>query len=53
MTIDANYFYAATLAAWAVAAILLNVSYWRRRKKMTPEERKKADDELSFEIRNW
>jgi hypothetical protein len=41
------------LAALAIAVICLNVWYNRERKTLTPEQRKKADKELSFFMWKW
>lgn len=41
------------LAALAIGVICLNVWYYGSRKKLTPEQRKKADKELSFFMWKW
>ena len=33
--------------------VLLNVSEYLRRRKMTPEERKREDEEIHWELHKW
>ena len=46
-------FAACIIAVLIGLVVLLNVSEHRRRAKLTPDERRREDDETAYELQNW
>ena len=48
-----DYALSIIFAIYVATVVIANISYWQDRQALTPEERKRFDDEINEDLSSW